>query len=45
MERKLKHVVAKEDDAYEARCLDVEVASDGATEADAIAGRYCMPAS
>ena len=37
MERKLKYVVVQEEDAFVARCLDVEVVSDGATEAEAVA--------
>ena len=37
MERKLKYVVVQEEDAFVARCLDVEVASDGATEEEAVA--------
>ena len=37
MERKLKYVVAQEEDAFVARCLDVDVASDGATEEEAVA--------
>jgi len=37
MERKLKYVIFPEDDVFVARCLDVEVASDGATEEEAVA--------
>ena len=37
MERKLKYVVFAEDGAFVARCLDVEVASEGDTKDDAIA--------
>ncbi len=37
MECKLNYVVVQEEDAFVARCLDVEVASDGATEAEAVA--------
>jgi predicted RNase H-like HicB family nuclease len=37
MERALKFVVFEEDSAYVARCLDVEVASEGDTEEEAIA--------
>ncbi|MDX9944227.1 MAG: H-NS family nucleoid-associated regulatory protein [Azonexus sp.] len=37
MERKLSYVVVQEEDAFVARCLDVEVASDGAIEAEAVA--------
>ena len=36
MERKLNYVMVQEEDAFVARCLDVEVASDGPTEAAAI---------
>lgn len=36
MEFKLNYVVVQEEDAFVARCLDVEVASDGATEAEAV---------
>lgn len=37
MERNLKYVVFADDGAFVARCLDVEVASEGDTEAEAIA--------
>lgn len=37
MERKLKYVVFEEDGAFVARCLDVEVASEGDTEQEAVA--------
>lgn len=37
MERKLHYVLSSEDDAIVARCLEVEVTSDGPTEARAIA--------
>jgi predicted RNase H-like HicB family nuclease len=37
MERKLKYVVFHEDGAFVARCLDIEVASEGDTEAEAVA--------
>jgi predicted RNase H-like HicB family nuclease len=37
MERKLKYVVFPEDGVFVARCLDVEVASDGPTENEAVA--------
>jgi predicted RNase H-like HicB family nuclease len=36
MERILKFVAFEEDGAYVARCLDVEVASEGDTEDEAI---------
>jgi predicted RNase H-like HicB family nuclease len=36
MERKLSYVVFQEDDAFVARCLDVEVASDGTSEQEAV---------
>lgn len=36
-ERKLSYVVFQEEDAFVARCLDVEVTSDGATEQAAVA--------
>lgn len=37
MECKLKYVVFSEDGIFVARCLDVEVASDGTTEKEAVA--------
>ncbi len=37
MDRKLNYVVFEEDGAFIARCLDVEVASEGDTSAEAIA--------
>lgn len=37
MERKLKYVVYPEDGVFVARCLDVEVTSDGPTEDEAVA--------
>lgn len=37
MERNLKCVVFAEDHAFVARCLDVEVASEGDTKEEAIA--------
>jgi predicted RNase H-like HicB family nuclease len=37
MEYKLKYVVFSEEDGFVARCLDVEVASDGVTEQEAVA--------
>ncbi|MFA7240309.1 MAG: type II toxin-antitoxin system HicB family antitoxin [Sulfuricellaceae bacterium] len=37
MERKLKYMVFPEDGAFIARCLDVEVASEGDTEEEALA--------
>lgn len=37
MERKLKYVVFPDDDVFVARCLDVEVASDGVTGEEAVA--------
>lgn len=37
MERKLNYVVLPEDGVFVARCLDVEVASDGPTEQEAVA--------
>lgn len=37
MERKFNYVVVQEEGAFVARCLDVEIASDGATEQEAIA--------
>lgn len=36
MERKLSYVVYPEDGVFVARCLDVEVASDGPTEDEAV---------
>lgn len=36
MERKLNYTVFFEDDAFVARCLDVEVTSDRSTEQDAV---------
>lgn len=36
MEREFNFVVVQEEDAFVARCLDFEVASDGATEAAAV---------
>lgn len=36
MERKLNYVVFPEDGVFVARCLDVEVASDGTTEQEAV---------
>lgn len=36
MERKLKYVVFEEDGAFVARCLDVEVASEGDTEQESV---------
>jgi len=37
MERNLKYVAFPEDGAFVARCLDVEVASEGDSEAEAVA--------
>lgn len=37
MERKLNYVIFPEEGVFVARCLDIEVASDGATEEEAIA--------
>lgn len=37
LERTLTYVVFQEDAAFVARCLDVEVASEGDTEAEAVA--------
>lgn len=37
MERNLNYVVFPEDGVFVARCLDIEVASDGATEQEAVA--------
>lgn len=37
MERKLRYVVFPDDGVFVARCLDVEVASDGRTELEAVA--------
>jgi len=37
MKRAMKFIVFEEDGAYVARCLDVEVASEGDTEAQAVA--------
>ncbi|WP_435751889.1 type II toxin-antitoxin system HicB family antitoxin [Thauera sp. AutoDN2] len=37
MEHELRYVVVPEDGVFVARCLDVEVASDGPTEHDAVA--------
>ncbi len=37
MERKLKYVVFEEDGAFVARCLDVEVASEGDTGQETMA--------
>jgi predicted RNase H-like HicB family nuclease len=37
MERKLNYVVFPEDSVFVARCLDVEVTSDGRTEQEAVA--------
>lgn len=37
MERKLNYVVFPEEGGFVARCLDVEVASDGPTEQEAVA--------
>ena len=37
MKRAMKFIVFEEDGAYVARCLDVEVASEGDTEKEAIA--------
>ncbi|MCX7173726.1 MAG: type II toxin-antitoxin system HicB family antitoxin [Proteobacteria bacterium] len=37
MERKLQYVIFPEEGVFVARCLDVEVASDGPTEAEAVA--------
>lgn len=37
MERKLNYVIFPEEGVFVARCLDVEVASDGATEEEAVA--------
>jgi predicted RNase H-like HicB family nuclease len=38
--RKLEVVVYQEDDGYVAQCLNVNVASEGATEADALANLH-----
>ena len=35
-ERRLSYVVYQEDDGFVARCLDVNVASEGDTEAEAV---------
>ena len=37
MERKLNYVIFPEEGVFVARCLDIEVASDSATEEEAIA--------
>lgn len=37
MKRKLNYVVFPEDGMFVARCLDIEVASDGVTEEQAVA--------
>ena len=37
IERKLRYVIFPEEDLFVARCLDVEVASDGHTDAAAAA--------
>ncbi|WP_222948321.1 type II toxin-antitoxin system HicB family antitoxin [Thauera sedimentorum] len=37
MERELRYVVVPEDGVFVACCLDVEIASDGVTERDAVA--------
>lgn len=37
MARKLNYVVLPDDGVFVARCLDVEVASDGPTEQEAVA--------
>jgi predicted RNase H-like HicB family nuclease len=37
MERKLKYVVFPEDGVFVARCLDIEVTSDGSTAEEAVA--------
>lgn len=37
MERKLSYVVFPENGVFVARCLDIEVASDGATQQKAVA--------
>ena len=37
MERNLKYTVFEEDGAFVARCLDVEVASEGDTQDEAVA--------
>jgi predicted RNase H-like HicB family nuclease len=37
IERKLKYEIFPEEDLFVARCLDVEVASDGHTDAEAAA--------
>jgi predicted RNase H-like HicB family nuclease len=37
MERKLNYVVFSDDGVFVSRCLDVEVASCGSTEAEAVA--------
>ena len=36
MEHALKYIVVQEDDAFVARCLDIEVTSDGPTESLAV---------
>lgn len=36
MERKLSYVVFREEGAFVARCLDIDVASDGLTEQEAV---------
>jgi len=36
MERKLKYVAFSDEGSFVARCLDVEVASDGSTELEAV---------
>jgi predicted RNase H-like HicB family nuclease len=37
IERKLRYEIFPEEDSFVARCLDVEVASDGRTEEEAVA--------
>jgi predicted RNase H-like HicB family nuclease len=40
MERKLKYVVFEDDGAFVARCLDIEVASDGDFKEEAVANLH-----
>jgi predicted RNase H-like HicB family nuclease len=37
MKRNLQYVLVEDDDAFVARCLDIEVASEGDTQIEAIA--------
>jgi predicted RNase H-like HicB family nuclease len=40
MERKLKYVVFEDDGAFVARCLDIEVASEGDSKEEAVANLH-----